>query len=90
MAGNHHSVPAFRPIFIDKYEFKGSIVPYFPDIGSAATGFTGQCEFVQVLREASGVSDSDTGAFLPWVKQDTRWMGGAGTEGHGGTAVMVV
>ena len=35
--------------------------------GGSATGFTSQCEFVEVLREATGVSDSDTGAFLPRV-----------------------
>ena len=83
-------MPAFRPIFIYEDQFKGAIVTDFPDIGSAATGFTGHGEFVQVLREASGVSDSDTGSFLPRVEQDSCWMRGTGAEGHGGAAVMVV
>ncbi len=60
-------MPAFRPVFVYEDQFKGAVVTDFPDIGGSATGFTGYREFVQVLGEATGVTDGDTGAFLPGV-----------------------
>jgi hypothetical protein len=60
-------VPALRPVLVGEYEFKGSVVPYFPDIGGAASFFACQGEFVEVLGEATGVTYGDTGAFLPGV-----------------------
>ena len=67
MAGDHHGVPAFRPVFVYEDQFKGAVVTDFPDVGCAATVFTGDGEFVEVLRAASGVTNGDTGEFLSGV-----------------------
>ena len=72
VAGDHHGVPAFGPVFIGQYKFKGPVIPYFPDISLSAPVLSCNREFMEILGEPSCVTDSDPRFLLPRIEENPR------------------